>query len=251
MAFAKFKIREIAHCICISNNFVTGLSFSRQTCFYFNIKQMKNFAIRLLSLLVGTFLTALGIVMTIKANIGYAPWEVFHVGLALTTKMSIGVASIVAGVVIVVIVTVFGEKIGFGTICSMVLTGVFIDLIIKLNIMPLAINWVVGMVMLITGLFIISVGTCFYMKSAFGAGPRDNLMVVLNRKTKLPVGICRSIVELSVTLAGWILGGMAGIGTIISVIAIGVCIQTTFAIFKFDPAAVEHKTLKQTFDMRK
>jgi len=89
------------------------------------------------------------------------------------------------------------------------------------------------------------------MKSAFGAGPRDNLMVVLNRKTKLPVGICRSIVELSVTLAGWMLGGMVGIGTVISIIAIGFCIQITFAIFKFNPAAVEHETLKQTFDMRK
>jgi len=165
--------------------------------------------------------------------------------------LSIGVASIVAGVVIVVIVTICGEKIGLGTIGSMVLTGVFIDLIFTLNIIPLAVNLTVGIVMLVTGLFIISVGTCFYMKSAFGAGPRDNLMVVLNRKTKLPVGICRSIVELSVTLAGWMLGGMVGIGTVISIIAIGFCIQITFAIFKFNPAAVEHETLKQTFDMRK
>ena len=212
---------------------------------------MQKFAFRLLFLSVGTFLTALGVVLTIKANIGYAPWEVFHVGLALTAKMSIGVATIVAGVVIVVIVTVCGEKIGFGTICSMVLTGVFIDLIIRLNIIPLAANLTVGIVMLITGLFVVSAGTCFYMKSAFGAGPRDNLMVVLNRKTKLPVGICRSMVELSVTLAGWLLGGMVGIGTVISVIAIGVCIQITFSIFRFDPATVEHETLKQTFDMRK
>jgi uncharacterized membrane protein YczE len=212
---------------------------------------MQKLAIRLLFLSVGTFLTALGVVLTIKANIGYAPWEVFHVGLALTAKMSIGVATIVAGVVIVVIVTVCGEKIGFGTICSMVLTGVFIDLIIRLNIIPLAANLTVGIVMLITGLFVVSAGTCFYMKSAFGAGPRDNLMVVLNRKTKLPVGICRSMVELSVTLAGWILGGMIGIGTVISVIAIGVCIQITFALFRFDPTAVEHETLKQTFDMLK
>ena len=212
---------------------------------------MRKFSIRLLILVVGTFLTALGIVFSIKANIGYAPWEVFHVGLALTTSLSIGMTSIVAGIVIVVVVTVCGEKIGLGTICSMVLTGVFIDLIFMLNIIPLAVNFIVGIVMLISGLFIISIGTCFYMKSAFGAGPRDNLMVVLNRKTKLPVGICRCIVELSVTVVGWTLGGMVGIGTVISVIAIGLCIQISFAIFKFDPAAVEHETLKQTFYMRK
>jgi uncharacterized membrane protein YczE len=212
---------------------------------------MQAFAFRLLILTVGTFLTAFGIVLSIKANIGYAPWEVFHVGLALTTGMSIGGASIVAGVVILVIVTVCGEKIGLGTICSMILTGVFVDLIFMLNIIPLAVNLTVGIVMLITGLFIISAGTYFYIKSALGTGPRDNLMIVLNRKTKLPVGVCRSIVELSVTLAGWLLGGMVGTGTVISVIAIGLCIQIVFAIFRFDPATVEHETLKQTFYMRK
>ena len=212
---------------------------------------MKKFAVRILFLVIGSLLCALGIVLTIKANIGYAPWEVFHVGLALTTGMSIGLASIVAGIVIVVIVTVCGETIGFGTIFSMVVTGLFIDLIIMLKIIPLAINMAVGMVMLIAGLFIISTGSYYYIRSAFGAGPRDNLMVVLNRKTKLPVGVCRSIVELSVTLAGWLLGGMVGIGTVISVIAIGLCIQITFAVFKFDVAAVEHETLKQTFNSLK
>jgi uncharacterized membrane protein YczE len=211
---------------------------------------MKNekFVGRFINLLFGTALFALGIVLTIKADIGYAPWEVFHVGLALTAGISIGFATIVAGVVIVIIVTVCGEKIGFGTIFSMVLTGVFIDLIIMLNIIPLAMNLTVGILMLIAGLFTVSCGTYFYIKSAFGAGPRDNMMVVLNRKTKLPVGFCRSIVELSVTLAGWLLGGMAGIGTVISVIAIGLCIQITFAIFKFDVTAVKHETLRQTFD---
>ena len=204
-------------------------------------------AVRLFILIVGTFLFALGIVLTIKANIGYAPWEVFHVGLALTTGMSIGVASIVVGVVVVVIVTLCGEKIGLGTLCSMILTGVFIDLIIMLDMIPLAVNLTAGIAMLIAGLMIISMGTYFYIKSAFGAGPRDNLMVVLNRKTKLPAGVCRSIVELSVTLVGWLLGGMVGTGTVISVFAIGLCIQVTFAVFRFDPAAVEHETFKQTY----
>ena len=207
---------------------------------------MKKIAYRIFILLLGTALFALGIVLSIQANIGYAPWEVFHVGLALTMNISIGLSTIIAGVVVVVIVTVCGEKIGFGTVCSMILTGVFIDLIFLLNIIHKATNLTLGIAMLITGLFIISLGTYFYIKSAFGAGPRDNLMVVLHRKTKLPVGLCRSVVELFVTLAGWLLGGMVGIGTVISICAIGLCIQITFTIFKFDPAAVEHETLLQT-----
>ena len=130
----------------------------------------------------------------------------------------------------------------------MVFTGVFIDLIMMVDIISLAADLAVGILMLIMGLFIVSVGSYFYIKSAFGAGPRDNLMVVLNRKTKLPVGICRSTVELFVTITGWLLGGMVGIGTVISAIAIGFCIQFTFAVFRFDAAAVEHETLKQTYN---
>jgi len=198
-------------------------------------------------LVVGTVLFAVGIVLTIKANVGYAPWEVFHVGFALTTGISIGVASIVAGIVIVVFVTISGEKIGLGTIVSMVLTGIIIDLIILSDVIPVATNIAVGITMLVFGLFILSVGTYFYIKSAFGAGPRDNLMVVLNRKTRFPIGVCRGLVELSVTIIGWFLGGMVGIGTLISVVAVGFCIQITFKIFKFNAAEVEHETIIQTF----
>jgi uncharacterized membrane protein YczE len=162
--------------------------------------------------------------------------------------MSIGSAIIVVGAAIVVFVAICGEKIGLGTIVNMVLIGVFIDLIFMLNIIPLAANLIIGIVMLIAGLFIISAGSYFYIKSAFGAGPRDNLMVVLKRKTKMSTGICRSTVELSVTLTGWLLGGMVGIGTVITVFAIGFCIQITFAIFKFDVTAVKHETLKQTYN---
>ena len=208
---------------------------------------MRKLILRFLCLIFGAFLYALGIVITIKANIGYAPWEVFHVGLSVTTGISLGAASIIVGIFIVVFVTVCGETLGFGTFVNIIFIGVFIDLTMALNIIPLAPNIIIGVIALIAGLFLISVGSYFYMKSAFGAGPRDNLMVVLNRKTKLPVGLCRSFVELTVTVAGWFLGGMVGIGTVISVIAIGFCIQITFAVFRFDVTAVKHETLKETF----
>jgi len=72
-------------------------------------------------------------------------------------------------------------------------------------------------------------------------------MVVLARRTKLPVGLCRSILELVVTIIGWFLGGMVGIGTIIAVIVIGFCIQIVFRFFKFDITSVKHETLRETF----
>jgi uncharacterized membrane protein YczE len=104
-----------------------------------------------------------------------------------------------------------------------------------------------GIALLIIGLFVISAGSYFYIKAGFGAGPRDSLMVALNRKIKLPVGICRSIIELLVTVSGWFLGGMVGIGTVISVAAIGFFVQITFAVLRFVPAAVKHETLNQTY----
>ena len=208
---------------------------------------MKRFVFRVVSMLIGLFLYGLGIVLTINANIGYGPWEVFHVGIANQTGLSIGVASIVVGIAIVVIVTLFKEKLGFGTVASMILTGVFIDLILYMKVIPIPSNIALGIIMLVAGLFIISIGSYFYIKSAFGAGPRDNLMVVLNRKTKLPIGVCRGMVELTVTLIGWLLGGMVGIGTIISGFAIGFCVQITFAAFKFDVTSVQHEPLAQTY----
>ena len=191
-------------------------------------------------------LYSLGIVLLIRANVGYAPWEVFHVGISVSTGISVGVASIIVGLIIVIIVTACGEKIGFGTIVSMIFTGLFIDIIFLLDIIPLAGSMVSGLIMLTGGLMIISLATYFYISSAFGAGPRDNLMVVLKKKTKMPVGLCRSIVELSVTVAGYFLGGMVGIGTVISVVAVGFFIQLVFFVFKFDPAAIKHETVNET-----
>jgi uncharacterized membrane protein YczE len=147
-----------------------------------------------------------------------------------------------------IIVTLLGEKIGFGTILSMVMTGVFADIILMMDIIPTANHPVIGGIMLIIGLFFISLGTYFYIKTAYGVGPRDNLMVVLARRTKLPVGVCRGIVEFFVTVIGWLLGGMVGIGTVISVIAIGLCVQITFGLFKFDVKAVKHESLGDTFN---
>ena len=195
-------------------------------------------------MMTGLVFYASGIVLAIKANVGYAPWEVFHVGLSNTTGLSIGIVSIIAGVIIAVIVTVSGEKLGLGTILNMVVIGLLIDIIFPR--VPTSKNIISGIIMLIAGLFAISTGSYFYIKSAFGVGPRDNLMVVLARKTKSPVGLCRGAIELLVTVIGWILGGMVGIGTVISVVLIGFCIQITFRIFKFDVTAVKHETLIET-----
>lgn len=207
---------------------------------------MKQFSLRLLRLIFGIFLYAVGIVVTLNANIGYAPWDVLHVGFANTVGISIGTASILAGFLTIIVAVLLGEKLGLGTIINMIFIGLFIDLIRATGIIPVVSSLAVGIVMLILGLFIIAVATYFYVGSGFGAGPRDSLMVAVTRKTKLPVGVCRGTIEVLAVFIGWRLGGMAGIGTVISALAIGFCVQLTFRFFKFNATAVQHETLGDT-----
>jgi len=197
-------------------------------------------------MVIGLFLFSTGIILTIRANIGASPWDVFHLGIINKTGLTLGFVTALVGVLIVIIVTILKEKFGLGTIFNIILIGLFLDLILWLDVIPTALNPVFGTIMLLSGLFTIAIGTYFYIKSGFGAGPRDSLMVVITRKTKLPVGLCRGVMELFVTIIGWILGGKVGFGTVISVIAIGFCIQIVFKIFKFDVTSVKHETLKET-----
>lgn len=208
------------------------------------------FSKRFIRLIFGLFLYALGIVMTINANIGYAPWDVFHVGLANSVGLSIGVASILTGVVIVFISWLLGEKLGLGTILNMLLIGVFLDMIMALKVIPKLDHVVLGTLMMIGGLFVIALASYFYIGAAFGAGPRDSLMVALTRKTGLSVGICRGSIELLAVVIGWRMGGKLGLGTILSALAIGFCVQMTFKWLKFDATSVKHETLDKTFSWK-
>jgi uncharacterized membrane protein YczE len=101
---------------------------------------------------------------------------------------------------------------------------------------------------MIAGLFVISLGTYFYMGSGFGAGPRDGLMVVLERKTGLPVGLCRAIIESLAVLLGWLMGGPVGLGTVIAAFGIGLCVQVTFSLFKFQATEIRHETFRETLE---
>jgi uncharacterized membrane protein YczE len=129
----------------------------------------------------------------------------------------------------------------------MILIGVFIDILLALKLIPVTSNFFLGIVMMLTGLFIIAFGSYYYIGSGFGAGPRDSLMVALNRKTGLSVGVCRGSIELLAVFVGWRLGGMIGVGTILSAFTIGFCVQAVFKLLKFDPSKVKHETLNYTY----
>lgn len=201
---------------------------------------------RLFKLFFGLLLYSLGIVITINANVGYAPWEVFHTGVAKITGLTIGIVSIITGLVICVIAHFMGEKLGLGTLMNMLVIGIFIDLIMYFEIIPVTDSFFIGIIMLLMGLFIVGLASYFYISAQFGAGPRDSLMVAIQRKTGMKVGLCRILIEVMVLAAGWMFGGMVGVGTVILALGAGASIETAFKIMKFDATQVKHETLDVT-----
>lgn len=208
---------------------------------------MENFYIRFSKLIGGLFLYSLGILFTINANIGYSPWDIFHVGLSNTLNISIGMATIFTGLAIGILAITLGENVGIGTILNMLLIGGFIDLLMKLGVVDKTDNFFIGIIMMIVGLLIIALATFLYISSGFGAGPRDSLLVAITRKTSFQIGLCRGIIEFSALFVGWKLGGKVGIGTVLSAGLIGVCIQLVFKILKFDATQIKHETFSQTY----
>lgn len=187
---------------------------------------------------------ALGTVCIINANIGAAPWDVLHQGISYKSGITIGKANIIMGAIIVLIDTLLGEKIGWGTVLNMIFIGTFIDIISFSNIIQIQSSFIPGIIMLIVGMAFISLGTVLYMQCGLGSGPRDGMMVALNKITKKPILVVRGALESGALIVGIALGGNAGIGTFISALTLGYIMQFIFKICKFDSAKVKHRFIE-------
>ncbi|WP_313339733.1 hypothetical protein [Sedimentibacter sp.] len=210
---------------------------------------MKNYLKRTVRLLFGLFLYSLGLILSVHANIGLAPWDAFGMGVSYITGISYGNVSILTGIVILIIVAGFlKEKIGLGTILNTILIGVFFDLIQSIHLIPVMTNFFLGILMLLSGQVIVSLATYFYISSGMGSGPRDTLMVAMSKLfPKVPIGAIRGSIEGTVLIIGFLLGAKVGIGTVIAVFGISFILQATFKLLKFDIKAVVHENIFETF----
>jgi len=208
---------------------------------------MKISIIKLLRLFIGYFLYGLGIVLTVNANQGLAPWSVFHQGLANQLGITMGVATQVVGLVILVLDFIFGERLGWGTVGNVIFIGTFIDLIMLNNWIPIPESIVVSYGMMLVGLVVMALATYSYLSAQLGAGPRDGFMIAMTKRTNLSVGWIRNIIEAVVLVAGYFMGGSVGLGTLVMAVLFGRFIQLTFKIFKFDVRQVRHRYIDQDF----
>lgn len=211
---------------------------------------------RFCHLTLGLFIVSIGCYFSIQANVGLAPWDAFSMGLSYKTGLSYGDIMALSGLLIIIFDILMKEKVGFGTFMNAVIIGHFTDLHLHLNWLPQMNSFILGVLMLFVGQFILAYGTYYYIKPGLGAGPRDGLMVGLaKRLPKVPIGIIRGSIEACALFIGWICGAKVGIGTVIAVFGISFILQFTFRLIKFDVKSVRHEniadTLHQWFPIKK
>lgn len=206
---------------------------------------MNDIAKRVAKLFLGLFLYALGIVMTINANLGLAPWEVFHQGISMNTGITMGQASIIVGAVLVILDSLFGERLGWGTLCNMIFIGVFMDILMLNHLVPVFQPIVLRYAMMLMGMFTIGIASYFYISAALGSGPRDGLMIALTKRTNKSVRFLRNCIELSVLVIGFFLGGSVGPGTVVMAVSAGYFVQFAFKLFRFDVKETKHRFIDE------
>ena len=190
----------------------------------------------------GLLVFAFGVHLTIYANIGLAPWDCLGMGISYHTPLNYGLSMTVIAVLILIIDLLLGERIGYGTILDAILTGNFIQMFNSLNPFPVNNNLVLGIVIIICGLSLMAVGMLIYMKGEQGCGPRDALLIGLGKRmSKIPIGVVEIILWSVVLLAGWLLGGPVGVGTLISTFGAGTVMQLIYNALHFEPRKIVHR----------
>lgn len=174
-------------------------------------------------LLAGLWLFGTGDALIVDAALGNAPWTVLAQGVALHTPLSIGVATQVIGVVVLLGWLPLRERPGIGTLLNVVVIGLAIDVMRPL--LPDPAGWASRGAMLLAGTALVGLGSGYYLSAALGPGPRDGLMTGLHRHTGAPIALVRGGIELSALTAGWLLGGTVGVGTVAFALLVGTAVQ--------------------------
>lgn len=194
----------------------------------------KTFARDMLIIQTGFALFGISIAAMIRANLGTGAWSVLDVALSQITHLTPGTMTVAVGFTVLAVAMLLREQVGWGTLANILSIGPWEDLFLRL-IPSIKGNLVLQIAMLLGAILIQGIASAVYIGVEAGAGPRDSLMLAIKRTSGLAVGLVRGMIELSVVLIGWFLGGPAGIGTIAFALLIGPAVQTSFKIFHVHP----------------
>jgi uncharacterized membrane protein YczE len=188
---------------------------------------------RLVQLLGGLLLYGTSAALQVRSDLGLGPWDVLHQGLARHTNLAIGTWSILVGAAVLLLWIPLRQRPGIGTLCNVVLIGLSLDAV--LGILPLASGLVQRWIYLGGGVALCGVATGAYIGAGLGPGPRDGLMVGLAKRGH-SLRVVRTSIELTVLIAGAVLGGTVGIGTVLYAVSIGPLAHLTIPAFSRDPS---------------
>ena len=170
----------------------------------------------------GLILFGLGEGLLIVSFTGASPWSVLAQGISLNVNLSIGSITLLISIAVLILWIPLGQKPGIGTIFNALIIAFMIDLCIKF--VPTPSNYLNQLILAVISVMMVGIGGGIYLVSNLGAGPRDGLMIGLQKVTNLPVAAVRAILEISVVSIGWYLGGTVGIGTVLFAFGIGPCV---------------------------
>ncbi len=181
-------------------------------------------------LMVGLCVCGFGLTLMLQAHLGLSPWDVLSQGVSIRLGIAFGTASILIGAVVLLFWIPLRNRPGFGTIANALLIGTWANLFITL--IPRSTNYLQSAAMFLIGLLLVGAASGLYISANLGAGPRDGLMLGLATKLGKPIWIVRTVVELTVLLIGWALGGQFREGTIIFAFTIGWLMQRSMRLFR-------------------
>lgn len=179
-------------------------------------------------LVVSLTLCGLGEAMIIKSTLGAAPWTVLALGVNNFTPFGLGLTTFMISFFVLLLWIPFRLKLGLGTVLNAIIIagslGVFVPAL------PDTDSLFFQGVYLVAGVLILGIGTCFYLSCQMGGGPRDGLLVGIWQKVDKPIGLVRTVIEVTVCAAGWALGGTVGVGTLVFAFGIGQVMQLVFGL---------------------
>ena len=196
---------------------------------------------------VSLFVNGFGVYLTIRANIGAGPWDVLNLGLSKSLGILYGSASIAVSLTILVIDILLREPIGIAMFIDAVVVGKSVDFFDRIQAVPRPVSLAAGIPVMLAGLVVMAYTQYTYMIASLGCGPRDTLLVGLaKRARRVPIGAVSIALLSAATLAGWLLGGPVGVGTLICAFCTGPIMQLAFRTVRFDPRVIRHQRLRDS-----
>ena len=170
----------------------------------------------------GLSIFGLGEGLLIVSFTGASPWSVLAQGISLNVNLTIGTITLLISIAVLILWIPLGLKLGMGTIFNALIIALMIDLCIKF--VPTPSNYIHQIILAIISVITVGIGGGIYLVSNLGAGPRDGLMIGLQKISNLPIAVVRGTLEISVVSVGWYLGGTVGLGTLLFAFGIGPCV---------------------------